>query len=212
MASSPFVESTGQTWQRASSMIELTISTLGLIALATLWLLLGVFRALREALSERATDWLLPPSQPTTFRLAQFVAFLCTALTPRRLPRFRPGPSWLQRWHYLFPVEWEEVDWPDPEAALAELEADLLAERRVLDPLRLTCPLLPVALRFRLRFAWRLAVFFLWLPIGVLVYVLDPLALHEELRVARIRKEMLSQQDPGDSPPQGGKPARRRAR
>lgn len=154
-------------------MSEISLS-IALIAVAAAgWLGLGVLRAIRDALSERAADWLLPRNQPVTFRLAQFVAFLAAALAPRRLPRwsllnpYAPMPS---AWFVVFPVVWDDSPWPGPESILAELEADLRAERRVLDPARLTLPLLRHALLLRGRCLWKLAGCVLWVPLGLLCF------------------------------------------
>lgn len=175
-------------------MIELTLSAIALVILVFAWLSLGILRAVQKTLAERAALWLLPPSQPVTFRIAQFIALLCGILAPRSLPHFSVGNVSLhRRWYYLFPAEWKGLDWPDPEAALGELEADLRAERRVLDPLRLTLPLLPTALRLRLRFLWKVGVCVLWMPVGLLLYLLVPLAIQQELTIGRLRRGRQAQ-------------------
>jgi hypothetical protein len=157
----------------AAGVSEISLTIVFFVVAAGGWLGFGVLRAIRDALSERAADWLLPGNQPVTFRLAQFVVFLAAALAPRRLPRwsllnpYAPMPS---AWFVVFPVVWDDSSWSGPESILAELEADLRAERRVLDPVRLVFPLLRHALLLRGRYLWKLAACVLWIPPGLLCF------------------------------------------
>lgn len=52
------------------------------------------------------------------------------------------------------------------------MEADLQAEQRVLDPVRLALPLLPKALGLRLLYLRELAICLAWIPIGVFILVM----------------------------------------
>lgn len=154
-------------------MTDLASGALLLCLLIACWFCWGILKAVRNVLAERAAGWLLPSQQPVTFRLAQFLASLARAIAPQREPvwNFDPG-QWRHSWYLLFPVRWREFDWPGPDSMLAELESDLQAERRVLDPVRLILPLLSRALVLRLDYIRRLVNCSIWIPFGVILYLL----------------------------------------
>lgn len=143
------------------------------LGVVILWLLAGVAGELRDRLAKRVVDWLLPDSQPWTFRLAFVIARLSRGIAPIRF--YTPATllklsstadlyhAFLSGSPYAFgfsplvvfalvsPVEVEDPGrWHDPEAASAELEADLNAGRRVLDPVGLVWPVLESAVGSRL--------------------------------------------------------------
>jgi hypothetical protein len=143
-----------------------------------LWIFFGLLKAIRDLLAERTVAWLLPPTQPATFRAAQFTAFAARAIAPSRVAKFD-----LPRIFFaFFPVSWTLRPWPDPDAAIAELEADLRCERRALAPARLVLPLLGAALLMRAGNLWRLLTGIVCLPLMVVVVPLTliPVTLLEE--------------------------------
>jgi hypothetical protein len=151
---------------------------LGALAFAALaWFGIGLMQAVRKVLSERVANWLLPPDQPSTFRFAQFIAFLAAGIAPRRFPAWNlSSPNWPGAWFLIFPATWTAYLWPEPESVLAELEADLRSERRVLDPVRVALPLLGMAVVLRLRYLRELAPCLAWIPLGVVLFaVMMPL-------------------------------------
>ncbi len=157
----------------ATRVSALALSAVGLLIAVSLWLLWGVLRAVRNVLAERAAYWLLPPQQPVTFRLAQFLTFFAQAVAPRRYPSWAlhdPTFAWGPAWHMILPIEWCELYWREPEAMRAELEADLRAERQVLDPVRLVLPLFGEALNLRFFYSRKFALYLCWIPYGLLVY------------------------------------------
>jgi hypothetical protein len=138
----------GQT-EREYVLSEVLVTGLVTLGLVAVWLVLGVLRAIRQALAERAANWLLPPSQPVTFRAGQFVALLARELAPRRRLIYAPWDSLVTfpeddrlEGGLFFPGVLEAWDWPVPASALAELDSDLRAEQRIIAPVRLTAPLL----------------------------------------------------------------------
>lgn len=130
-----------------------------------LWIFFGLLKAIRDLLAERTAAWLLPPTQPATFRAAQCMALAARAIAPNRVAKLD-----LRRIFFaFFPVSWTLRPWPDPDAAIAELEADLRCERRALAPLRLVLPLLGMALLVRAGNLWRLLIGIAWLPVAVVL-------------------------------------------
>jgi hypothetical protein len=154
-------------------MMEMAFAAFALIAVTVLWFAWGVLRAIRDVLAERAAGWMLPSQQPITFRLAQFLAFLAQALAPRHKPVMDLAPgAWRHSWYLIFPVQWRGFYWPESELMLGELESDLLAERQVLDPVRLVAPLLIAALKLRLIYLRRIMIYITWIPVGLVLYLL----------------------------------------
>lgn len=154
-------------------MSEFVGALLTLGGVAVISLLWGVWKATRDLLAERAANWLLPAHQPVTFRLAQFLTFLAARIAPKREPIWDSEPRyWPSTKHLVFPVWWRLLHWPEPEAILAELEFDLKAEQQVLDPVRLTFPLLTEAVGMRLAYLRKLAFCLSWIPIGLILYLL----------------------------------------
>lgn len=126
-----------------------------------LWIFFGLLKAIRDLLAKRTAAWLLPPTQPATFRAAQLMAFAARAIAPKRVAKFDLSRI------FFFPVAWTSRPWPDPDAAIAELEADLRCERRALAPFRLVLPLLGAALLMRAGNLWRLLIGIASLPLAV---------------------------------------------
>lgn len=159
-------------------MRDVALTAAVLAGWVLLWIFFGLLKAVRDLLAERTAAWLLPPAQPATFRAAQFVAFAARAIAPNRAAEFD-----LPRIFFaFFPVAWTLRPWPDPDAAIAELEADLRCERRVLSPFRLVLPLLGEALLMRVGNLWRLLTGVACLPLIVVVVplILIPVTLMEE--------------------------------
>jgi hypothetical protein len=154
-------------------MSEILGASLALCGVAGISFLWGIWKAVRDLLAERAANWLLPTRQPVTFRLAQFLSFLAARVAPRRVPIWDFEPRyWPNTRHLIFPVWWDLQRWPEPEAMLAELEYDLKAEQQVLDPVRLTLPLLLEAFGMRFAYLRRLALCLGWIPVGLALYLL----------------------------------------
>jgi hypothetical protein len=129
----------------------------------SLWIFFGLLKAIRDLLAERTAAWLLPPAQPATFRAAQIMAFAARAIAPNRVAKLDLSRIFFA----FFPVTWTARPWPDPDAAIAELEADLRCERRALAPFRLVLPLLRTALLMRSGNLWRLLIGIACLPLTV---------------------------------------------
>jgi hypothetical protein len=122
-----------------------------------LWLLVALARELGQRIVERAAAWILPDTQAITFRVAWLIASAARAIAPsgRKVYSRTPGGFiHLMReiWASNGSIDLEFTGWwwVDPEAALAELEADLSAGTRYAQPVRLTAPLLVIAVRMRL--------------------------------------------------------------
>jgi hypothetical protein len=152
-----------------------TLELAGLLTVAGgIWLFAGVAVQVRARLAERATDWLLPDRQPWTFRIAVAIAALARVICPKRytsfsltisdmveaMTRARSKKEWLSALvRRSVAANTRETSWPGPDEAISELIADLRAGERVLDPVRMTSPLLGRALRFRFLFTLNDIVF-----------------------------------------------------
>jgi len=149
----------------AAGMREGALTAAVVAGWVLLWIFFGLLKAIRDLLAERTAAWLLPPTQPATFRAAQCTALAARAIAPNRVAKLD-----LPRIFFaFFPVSWTLRPWPDPDAAIAELEADLRCERRALAPFRLVLPLLGTALLMRAENLWRLLIGIAGLPVAVVV-------------------------------------------
>lgn len=124
--------------------MELT-ALLTIVGLGVMWLLAGVLDAARKRLGEVLAAWLLPDSQAVTFRAAWFVALSASRIAPAHVVRIvRDTESGLWR------LDHRDVGPRLCHEALAELEADLAAKRRVIDmPMRFVLPMICPAVRLR---------------------------------------------------------------
>lgn len=132
------------------------------------WLMTGVLSEVRTRLSRRFGSWLLPDSQAATFRIAVGILKTAHIIAPSHRVRYstRTGVVTSPRAVPLqTEAEWSissaptahagtllrtETEWWTSSAALRELEADLAADKRVLDPVRLVLPLLIQGVSLRL--------------------------------------------------------------
>src|SRR5208283_4521998 len=98
------------------------------LALATSgWLLAGLLGETRRRLADRLAQWTLPDGQHSTFRLAVATARLAMVVAPGHRSCCSGRRDVLGAELLKF-----ELDWWAPSAALAELEADLDSDERVL--------------------------------------------------------------------------------
>lgn len=108
-----------------------------------------IARRVGTRLAERVAVWLLPESQPATFR----AAFLIAALAARLAPPIVVCEPWeppdnadgSARLSYRL----RRTHWPDAIAAIAELEADLQSSRHVTRPISFVLPVLRGAAELR---------------------------------------------------------------
>ncbi len=149
------------------------------VAIVFIWLAVGFVRALRDALAQRAAGWLLPSDQPVTFRLAQLVAILARQLAPKRRFEF----DFAIIFERVLPVRRIDNQWTEPESAVAELEADLEAKKRALEPLELVAPLLSRVLYMHVRNVYEIARGVAWLPLGIALLVFIALVVAPILRL-----------------------------
>lgn len=97
--------------------------------------------------AERFAAWLLPESQPCTLRVALGIIRVAQLIAPASVVRRRaPQTSWRRP---MFGLDRFNREWWVADAARREFEADLAADRRVLDPVRLVWPLVTQAGRLR---------------------------------------------------------------
>lgn len=123
-----------------------TAVSIGLVLVGVgLWLGRRRLDAVVRRVGDRTATWLLPDERPTTYGLAWVAARIAGYIAPdEEVELF--GQDELSEERHLLVVG--PLDWTDPEAVLAELEADR-AEDRITSPLRLVMPVLFQALRYR---------------------------------------------------------------
>lgn len=144
-------------------MNQLTAAVL-VLCVASCWFASDVLKVVRRRLAERVADWLLPPSQAITFRIAVVLAHVARRLAPkaRAYKAFISASTGVEHLHTSFPylirrelgVDYYMSEWSSPEAAIGELEADLRSGTRTLAPVRFLWPVLRYAITLRLR-NWR---------------------------------------------------------
>jgi hypothetical protein len=176
-------------------MTHLVLIFLGMTALGIAWFINSVLKELRDRLARRIAIWILPDNQCTTLRAALLIAHAANLIAPRRRVRFRR----ITAERSLLSVEIGR--WYASGAALAEIEADLRAERRILSPVRLVLPLLLNALSLRVRnAAHTMWAFVCWvlirapatLLLGILVTLIEGYA-----EVADARRHRHDERDLG---------------
>ncbi len=129
--------------------------------MSLLWAVAGVIREIRAKLARRAADWLIPDGQAWTVRIAFALAIVARWVQPQTEMYFEAR---------IARVQWRPAFWTGPDEALAELAADLRAEERVVDPVRLILPVVRMAVRARLLWALPMlaATAFLWACMPIL--------------------------------------------
>jgi hypothetical protein len=170
--------------------------------IAGLWLLYGILQEVRTVVAKRASGWLLPTGQTLTVRLGWAIAILAGQLAPKRRCLYFPGDFFSigndpgmegdppGPGGFIFAACWAPLEWHAPGAALTDLEEDLAASRRILNPVRMTAPLLRHAAFLQIRNAgtWLLC-FCRAVPIAALVlppYVLACLIFGPPIVVAKL--------------------------
>lgn len=168
-------------------MIHPLLVLAGLAVVAWLWVALGVLNAVRSRIGDRVARWLLPDDQPSTFRVAQFIALSAQWLGPHEL---LDGADW----RLIFEAHLPELArsgrvWNSPSNALAELDEALRTSQPVTGPLGDARPLLWLAIRlrvehgiYRLQIVLALSLVFITgvvavatlVIVGVMVFVFAP--------------------------------------
>jgi hypothetical protein len=125
------------------------------VLIVALWLAVGFATAARDRLAKHAASWLLPSEQAVTVRVGYVILRIADSIMPSRRLTLQTPTGWIDIGlgiGLLFTWPMADERGVSLAASLAhEIDADILMERRVINPIRTAMPVLKVACCQRLR-------------------------------------------------------------